>query len=77
MNLPFHIICLDQCRLKLTHDSMKDGFGYLDPERIIISLELPLALKRIQKVKESIEDEVVDDDSQNNSGCSYSRKEGA
>ena len=42
---------------------MKDGFRYLDPERII-SLELPLALKRIQKVKERIEDEVVDDDSQ-------------
>ena len=62
MNLPFHIICLDQCKLKLTHDSMKDGFRYLDPERIII-LELPLALKRIQKVKESIEVEVVDNDS--------------
>ena len=46
MKLPFHIICLDQCKLKLTHDSMKDGFRYLDPERIII-LELPLALKRI------------------------------
>ena len=75
MNLPFHIICLDQCKLKLTHDSMKDGFRYLDPKRIII-LELPLALKRIQKVKESIEDEVVDDDSQISSGCTYNRKEG-